>query len=109
MQTLRTNCRRTVLALAAACLLSIPALGHPGSGIAVDRLGQVYFLDTGAGLWKIDAHGKLVRMSETRFHWLALDTNDRFRNTPLPSGSDWEIKRVGAHPTLLLASDFPSR
>ena len=107
MQTQRTNCRRIVLALAAACLLSTPLLAHPGSGIAVDRLGQVYFLDTGAGLWKIDAHGKLDRISETRFHWLALDPNDQFANTPLPSGSDWEIKRVGAHPTLLLASDFP--
>ena len=107
MQSLRRTYRRTVLALAAACLLSTSVLAHPGSGIAVDRLGQVYFLDTGAGLWKIDAHGKLDRISETRFHWLALDTNDRFRNTPLPSGSDWVIERAGAHPTLLLASDFP--
>ncbi len=107
MQVLRGTYRRTVLTLVAACLLSTPVLAHPGSGIAVDRLGQIYFLDTGAGLWRIDAHGKLDRISETRFHWLALDANDRFANTPLPSGSDWVIERAGAHPTLLLASDFP--
>jgi hypothetical protein len=107
MQSPRTNCRRIVLTLAAACLLSTPVLAHPGSGIAVDRLGQVYFLDTGAGLWKIDAHGQLSRISGTMFHWLALDANDRFTNARLPSGSDWEILRVGANPTLLLASDFP--
>lgn len=107
MQTLRTNCRRTALALAAACLLSTPVLAHPGSGIAVDRLGQVYFLDTGSGLWKIDAHGKLARISGTMFHWLALDANDRFANARLPSGPDWEISRVGANPMLLLSSDFP--
>jgi SMP-30/Gluconolactonase/LRE-like region len=107
VQNLRRICRRTVLALAAACLLSTPVLAHPGSGIAVDRDGQIYFLDTGAGLWKIDAHGNLARISGTMFHWLALDANDRFANSRLPSASDWEILKVSANPTLLLASDFP--
>lgn len=107
MQTLLTNCRRTVLALVAACLLSVPGLAHPGSGIAVDRLGQVYFVDTGAGLWKIDAQGQLARISETKFHWLALDPNDRFAKTTLPSGAAGDIERVGANPALLLASDYP--
>ena len=107
MQSLRTTCRRIFLTLAAACLLSTPVLAHPGSGIAVDRLGQVYFLDTGSGLWKIDAHGKLARISGTMFHWLALDTNDRFANTRLPSGSGGDITNAGARPTLLLASDYP--
>jgi hypothetical protein len=107
MQSLRANCLRIVVILAAACLLSIPALAHPGSGIAVDRFGQVYFLDTGAGLWKIDASGKLALISGTRFHWLAFDANDRFASAQLPSASDWEILKVGANPTLLLSSDFP--
>jgi hypothetical protein len=75
MQSLRRIYRQTVLTLAAACLLSTPVLAHPGSGIAVDRLGQVYFVDTGSGLWKIDAHGKLVQISRTMFHWLAIDPN----------------------------------
>lgn len=106
MQSPRRIYRQTVLTLAAACLLSTPVLAHPGSGIAVDRLGQVYFVDTGSGLWKIDAHGKLVQISRTMFHWLAIDPNDRF-TAPLPSGSNGDITKVGSNPTLLLASDFP--
>ena len=107
MQILRRLYRRTVLTLAAACLISAPVLAHPGSGIAVDRLGQVYFLDTGSGLWNIDTHGKLARISGTMFHWLALDANNAFASTRLPSGPLGDVLRVGANPTLLLSSDYP--
>src|SRR5262249_11443419 len=110
MQRLLTNCCRIVPILAVLCL-STSVTAHPGSGIAVDRLGQVYFLDTGSGLWKIDGQGRLIRLSSKLFHWLALDANDRFASAPLPSsagtGLDWEILRVGANPTVLIASDFP--
>jgi len=100
-------CRQAVLALAAACLLSTPALAHTGSGIVADRQGRVYFLDTGSGLWKIDAHGKLTHMPGPRFHWLTFDADNGFASTRLPSGADGEIVRVGANPTLLLSSDYP--
>jgi hypothetical protein len=34
------------------------ALAHPGSGIAVDREGQVYFTQTnGKGTWKVSPKG----------------------------------------------------
>ena len=95
------------LALAATCLLATPALPHPGSGIVVDRLGQIYFLDTGAGLWKIDTQGKLIRVGGPAFHWMTIDADDRFAGIRLPSGSAGEITRVGSSPTLLVASDFP--
>lgn len=101
---------RRASVLCAALLSSLlPAtlLAHPGSGIVVDRTGQVYFVDTGSGLWKIDTHGRLVKLATPRFHWLALDANDRFASTRLPSGSMGEVTRVGARPTLLLASDYP--
>ena len=98
---------RTLLTLAVGCLVSIPLLAHTGSGIAVDRFGQVYFLDTGSGLWKIDGQGRLARTSRTMFHWLTIDANDRFANSRLPSGSLGDILRVGADPMLLLSSDFP--
>lgn len=107
MRRLGGGCRRLALILTAACFLPGNAVAHPGSGIVIDRRGQVYFLDTGAGLWKIDAHGVLTRVSQSAFHWMALDASDRFASTRLPSGSDWEIVRAGANPTLLLASDFP--
>jgi DNA-binding beta-propeller fold protein YncE len=82
-------------------------MAHPGSGIAVDRLGQVYFLDTGSGLWKIDRGGKLTKLWGLLPHWLAIDANNRFANTALPTGAFGEISRVGDNPMLLLSTDWP--
>src|SRR6185369_4665760 len=97
----------TALALAIIGFLSPAILAHPGAGIAVDRAGQVYFLDTGSGLWRIDTRGRLTHLSRTLFHWLAIDENNRFQNTQLPSGANAEILRVGTSPTVLLSSDYP--
>lgn len=96
-----------LLAFTVSFLLTTAAFAHPGSGIVVDRQGQIYFVDTGSGVWKIDSHGTLTRHPGPAFHWMAMDADDRFANTRLPSGSDWEITPAGAKPTLLLASDFP--
>src|SRR6478672_999764 len=83
---LRTNCFRLVLTLAAIGLVSVSAAAHPGAGIAVDRAGQIFFIDTGSGLWRIDTSRKFTHLSRTLFHWLALDEDNRFANTQLPSG-----------------------
>jgi len=109
MQVIRRIGKHPVLALATAALLIDPAFAHTGSGIGVDATGQVYFLDTGSGLWKIDRDGKLSQVSSTRYHWLAVDANDAFATTRMPSvrGSDWDITRACTHPTVLLASDWP--
>lgn len=104
---LRTSYRRAVLALAAVCLLSTSLFAHPGAGIAVDHLGQVYFLDTGSGLWRIDTKGNLTQLSKILFHWLAIDANNRFANSTLPTGALGEITSVGTNPTVLIASDWP--
>jgi len=84
-------------------------MAHPGSGILVDRLGQVYFLDTGSGLWKIDTKGSLSHLSPLRNHWLAMDPNDGFTQSRLPidPGRDWVITAAGSNPTLLISTDFP--
>ena len=101
----------SLLALVVLCLLPTSLRAHPGSGIAVDRRGQVYFMDTGSGLWKIDTEGTVSQLSKVKFHHLALDLNDLFANGRLPSsagtGLDWEILKVGADPTILLSSDWP--
>ena len=94
----------TLVGVAAFCL---PIRAHPGSGIVVDRRGEVYFLDTGSGVWKIDLQEKLTHLSGPRFHWMTLDADDCFRTTHLPTGARGDITRVGATPTLLVASDFP--
>ena len=107
MQRHSRFCQRVLLFLMVTCTLSTSIKAHPGSGIAVDRLGQIYFLDTGSGLWKIDTRGGLAHLSGTLFHWLAVDENNRFSNTRLASGALGEVLRVGANPTVLLSSDYP--
>jgi len=90
-------------------LIANEALSHPGSGIVVDRQGNVYFVDTGSGVWKIDRKGKLTRLSGPAYHWMAMDIDGRLTNVTLPyfSSGGATVTRVGGDPTLLLSSDFP--
>ena len=100
---------RIILGIAVACVLATSAIAHPGSGILVDRLGQVFFIDTGSGLWKIDTRGRLSHLSPLRNHWLAMDPHDRFTRPRLPTdpGRDWVITAAGSNPTILISTDFP--
>jgi len=105
-----TNLKRSIaLSIFACCLISTSALAHPGSGIGVDRIGQIFFLDTGSGLWKIDAKGGLTHLSPLRNHWMAVDPNSGFANARLPTdpAGDWVLTKVGADPTVLISTDFP--
>ena len=95
------------LFLVLICLIPVFANAHPGSGIVVDSLGQIYFVDMVSGIWRLDARGSLTHLRGQAFHWMTLDTTDRFASTHLPSGSDGDFERIGRAPTLLLASDFP--
>jgi len=108
MKTMRILCG-TIISIAAACLLTVSALAHPGSGILVDKHGQIFFIDTGSGLWKIDTKGGLSHLSPLRNHWLAMDPTDRFDQSRLPTdaGRDWEITAAGSNPTILISTDFP--
>src|SRR5687767_8673203 len=109
MQHLRRRSSQIILSIVAACLLAAAALGHPGSGILVDRLGQVYFIDSGSGLWKIDTRGQVSHLSPLRNHWIAMDPNDRFIQSRVPTdtGRDWVITAAGSNPTMLISTDFP--
>jgi sugar lactone lactonase YvrE len=106
MQNLRRISWQIVLSIA---VLAASALGHPGSGILVDRLGQIYFIDTGSGLWKIDARGAVSHLSPLRNHWIAMDPSDRFTQARLPTdpGRDWVITSASSNPTMLISTDFP--
>jgi len=107
MPILRKMSRFTAFALAVVCLVSSAVSAHPGSGIVVDADGQVYFLDTGSGLWRIDGQGKLTHLPGPRYHWLTLDANNAFAKTEIPTGADADIAKSGSSPTLLLSSDYP--
>lgn len=102
-----TRSRWILVLLTVAALIPAPALAHPGTGIVVDRLGQVYFVDMVSGIWKLDLHGALTHLPGPAFHWMTLDAEGRFASGPLPSGSGGDFARIGSGPTLLLASDFP--
>jgi streptogramin lyase len=97
----------SIVALGMACLIPTPAAAHPGTGIVVDRLGQVYFVDMVSGIWKLNAEGGLTHLPGQAFHWMALDAAGRFAGGQLPSGTGGDFTRIGSNPTLLLASDFP--
>ena len=103
----RTYCR-IVLGVAAVLVFAAAVWAHPGSGIVVDRLGQIYFLDTGSGLWKIDTRGVPSHLSPLRNHWLAIDASDGFTQARLPTdtGRDWVLTAVGTNPTLIISTDF---
>jgi len=71
-----------VAGLAGWLLFAGVAAGHPGSGIAVDDGGRVYFTDTGRGVWRIDAPGKLTLVSDSAMHWMAIDRRGEFARHP---------------------------
>ena len=110
------NVREYAGCLARVCLFSLvvvlmgvlPSFGHPGSGIVVDAEGRIYFTDTGQGVWRIDERGKVTAMKGSAFHWMTIDRESRFAGEwPEFVEPSTKIERVGRHPTLLVASDFP--
>src|SRR2546422_11713342 len=89
-------------------LATFPAWSHPGSGIVVDRQGEIYFVDTGSGVGEIDTHGTLIQISGPRFHWMTMDADERLRDVRLPSASGWGNTRGSAKPTPKLAQAVSS-
>ena len=92
--------------LAVLALLVCSSLqGHPGSAIAVGANGVVYFVDTGGGVFTIDARGTMQRIPGPAFHWFAFDPSNRFANTRFPyiPGSDFH-----AGSGVVLSSDYPA-
>ena len=102
---------RRLLSFVFICLVSAatdhPAMAHPGAAIAVDANGRVYFVDTGHGVWMVDAAGKLVDLGGPAFHWMTLDPDGRFADLRVHGGSfEFEAKAIDGG-VLILSSDFP--
>jgi hypothetical protein len=84
------------------------AFAHPGSGIVIDKYGQIYFTDTGQGVWKIDKEGKLTFVPASRWHWMAIDEVGNFAGSQKNFGESFErITPQGSKTTLIMCSDFP--
>ena len=107
MCTVTAHVRWMFSLFVATFLAASPVLAHPGSGIVVDRQGQVYFVDTGIGVWKIDLRGVLVRHEGPAYHWMTIDHEGRFRQEHMPRLPGGDVSVVGPDPTLILSSDFP--
>lgn len=81
---------------------------HPGSGIVLDKNGNIYFTDTGKGVWKIDTQGKLIFLPASRFHWMAIDAIGSFAGSPKNFGEYFErVTSKTDKPDLIMCSDFP--
>ena len=77
-------------------------------GIVVDKNGQVYFTDTGLGVWKIDNQGKLTYIPASRFHWMAIDEIGYFAESRKNFGEYFErVTPQSSKPALIMCSDFP--
>jgi streptogramin lyase len=84
------------------------ASAHPGSGVVVDARGQVYFTDTGKGVWRIGAKGEIAYLPSSRFHWLAMDPAGNFPRSKESFGEYFESVAVStSDPALIQCSDFP--
>lgn len=89
-------------------LVSTIAFAHPGSGIVVDKYGQIYFTDTGKGVWKIDTQGKLIYLPAQKFHWMTIDAIGNFAESPKTFGEYFErVTPQSTKPALIMCSDFP--
>ena len=103
--TMKTKATIIITALV-ILVIANSALAHPGSGIAVDREGQVYFTQTnGKGTWKISPKGELTLISAVRDHWLDIDLEGRFSRSNLKGFE--RITPDGAKPTILSNGDYP--
>ena len=81
---------------------------HPGSGIVVDKNGQIYFTDTGKGVWKIDTQGKLTFIPASKFHWMTIDPMGFFAESQKNFGEYFErVTPQSSKPALIMCSDFP--
>jgi streptogramin lyase len=99
---------RTFTSTFLCVLLGISASAHPGSGIVIDKEGQVFFTDTGQGVWKIDGQGNLTRLPASLFHWMAIDEAGYFAESQKNFGEWFErVTPQSSKPALIMSSDFP--
>jgi streptogramin lyase len=81
-----------------------PAGAHPGAGIVVNRRGEIFFTDTGKGVWKIDSRGKLTFFDSSAYHWMTM--SDRPHAAVSPTWG--KFQRIAAGNNLLItSSDVP--
>lgn len=101
--------RKSALLFVAALVFTCFAAAHPGSGIVFDKQGNLYFTDTGFGVWKFSPDGKLTKFHDNAFHWLAIDLEGGFSQslTRLTDDSFIRLTASGGAPTLVSSGGYP--
>jgi len=99
---------KAIIALAICIALGTTSSAHPGSGIVIDKKGNIYFTDTGKGVWKIAVNGAITYLPAPEFHWMTLDGDGYFANVPASFGQHFEkIVLENNKFSLIMCSDFP--
>jgi len=99
---------RILVSLLPCVLFAITLFAHPGSGIVLDKQGNIYFTDTGKGVWKIDTQGRLSFLPASKFHWMTIDAIGNFAGSPKRFGEYFErVTTKSNKPSLIMCSDFP--
>jgi len=102
------KCITFLFGLLLCVLFGTKASAHPGSGIVVDKFGNVFFTDTGKGVWKIDTQGNVTYILASKFHWMAIDSIGQFAESPKNFGQFFErVTAQDSKPALIMCSDFP--
>jgi hypothetical protein len=110
---MRASLVARISTIAALCAFIVAAASaHPGSGIVVDRQGQVFFGNPSVGLFKLDPHGKLTFIHQEGGHWLALDGNGSFARMAFEKSAHWPrwFKRrtpLGVRPAVIADGGSP--
>ncbi len=98
----------TLTGILLCALFATSTSAHPGSGIVVDNQGQIFFTDTGQGVWKIDKQGKLIYLPASLWHWMAIDEVGYFAESQKNFGEWFErVTPQSSKPVLIMCSDFP--
>src|SRR6266478_160275 len=97
--------RAVLIVFSLSAWFAAGAFAHPASGIVVNAQGEVFFIDTGRGVCKIDAQGTLTYIHKVSGggHWLPLDIEGKFPPAAYPQ----LFKRItssGVKPAILFAS-----
>ena len=88
-QSMRIHVLILLTAVVQASLTTFTASAHPGSGIVVDKQGNVFFSDLDRGVLKIDSRGKVTVVFSEGGHWLALDAVGSFSKVDFEKSPHW--------------------
>lgn len=82
-------CIAIIVIISAQLVLAMSCMAHPGSGIVVDKHGNVFISDINRGLIKFSPDGKVTIVLKEAGHWLAIDTNGKFEEMDFQKSKHW--------------------